>query len=252
MLLLLPLVQEQQWRGSAKWLLIPASLLVLAGFVGWERRYRRHGEPLFDLSLLRVRSFALGSLIGLLYFAGFTALFFIFSLYLQFGLRYSALLTGLAITPFALGSAAAAAVGGRIVNRFGRPLVAIGLALVAIGLAAIVLTLHFVPGRDSPLATAAPLLIAGIGSGLVITPNQTLTLSEVPVAQAGSAAGMLQTGQRTGSAIGIAGVGSVFFSALASNGRRLVQGLPQRAVRRDRVRAARPGRCGGRQSRAPS
>jgi MFS family permease len=188
----------------------------LAAFAAWEHRYARRGHPAFDLALFRVRSYTLGGLIALLYFAGFTSIFFIFSVYMQNGLHYSPLLTGLALTPFALGSAAAAALGGRIVNRFGRPLVAIGLALVATGLAAAVLALHFVPGHGAPLATAGPLLLAGLGSGLVITPNQTLTLSEVPVAQAGSAAGMLQTGQRIGAAIGIAGVSSVFFAVLDS------------------------------------
>jgi MFS family permease len=65
---------------------------------------------------------------------------------------------------------------------------------------------------------AAPLLLAGVGSGLVIAPNLTLTLSQVPVVGGGSAAGTLQTGQRVGSAIGIAAVGSVFFAQLASEG----------------------------------
>jgi EmrB/QacA subfamily drug resistance transporter len=215
-LLLLPLIEEQQWRGALKWLLVPAGLLVLAGFALWEHRYRRHGQPLFDLSLFRHRSYTLGSLIALLYFAGFTALFFVFTLYLQNGLGYSALLAGLAVTPFALGSAASAVLGGRIVNRFGRPLVAIGLVLVAAGLGATTLALHFVPGHGAPLAAAAPLLLAGIGSGFVITPNQTLALAEVPPAQGGAAAGMLQTGQRIGAAAGIAGVGTVFFSTLAA------------------------------------
>lgn len=63
-----------------------------------------------------------------------------------------------------------------------------------------------------------PLLFGGIGSGLVIAPNQTLTLSDVPVAHAGSAGGTLQTGQRVGSAIGIAAVGSVFFAQVTGDG----------------------------------
>ncbi|WP_326558268.1 MFS transporter [Micromonospora sp. NBC_01796] len=215
-LLLLPLIEERQWQGFLKWLLVPAAALVLAGFVYWERRYERRGEPLFDLALFRHRSYTLGSLIALLYFAGFTALFFIFTLFLQNGLRYSALAAGLAVTPFALGSAGTAILGGRLVNRYGRPLVAIGLTLVAIGLAGTMVALHFVPGRGAPYATAVPLLIAGLGSGFVITPNQTLTLAEVPVERGGAAAGMLQTGQRIGSAAGIAGVGTVFFNALAA------------------------------------
>jgi MFS family permease len=61
------------------------------------------------------------------------------------------------------------------------------------------------------------LLVAGLGGGLVISPNQTLTLSEVPVRRAGSAGGVLQTGQRVGSAAGIAVTGSVFYSTLAGS-----------------------------------
>ena len=218
LLLLLPLVQEREWHGPGKWLLVVAAVAVLAGFVAWERRFARHGTPVVDLGLFRVRSYALGALIGLLYFAGFTTIFFIYTLFLQSGLGYSALLAGLAVTPFALGSAAASAIGGRIVNRYGRPLVAIGLALVAAGLVATLLALHFVPGRDAGWAAALPLLIAGIGSGLVISPNQTLTLAEVPVERAGSAGAVLQTGQRIGTAVGIAAVGAVFFAQLAGNG----------------------------------
>ncbi|MGW4802096.1 hypothetical protein ACWEPC_57750, partial [Nonomuraea sp. NPDC004297] len=71
-----------------------------------------------------------------------------------------------------------------------------------------------VPGAGAGLATALPLLVAGLGSGLVISPNQAITLSEVPPAGGGSAAGVLQTGQRLGSAIGIAAVGSSFFASL--------------------------------------
>ncbi|GAB3182916.1 EmrB/QacA subfamily drug resistance transporter [Micromonospora palomenae] len=218
LLLLLPLVQREQWQSPWKWALVPAGLAVLVGFGLWERRYARHQTPLFDLRLFRLRSYTLGALIALVYFGGFTAIFFIFTLYLQNGLGYSPLIAGLAITPFALGSALASTLGGRIVNRFGRPLVGIGLVVVVIGLGTVVLVLRGSPQHSVPLLTAVPLLVAGLGSGLVITPNQTLTLAQVPVPQAGSAAGMLQTGQRIGSAAGIAAVGAMFFSSLASTG----------------------------------
>jgi EmrB/QacA subfamily drug resistance transporter len=218
LLVLLPLVQEREWQGPAKWLLLVAGLAVLAGFLAWERRHARHGTPLVELGLFRVRSYGLGALIGLLYFAGFTTIFFVYTLYLQNGLGYSALLAGLAITPFALGSAGAAAAGGRIVNRYGRPLVVLGLVLVAAGLAGTALALSLVPGSGGGWAAAIPLLVAGLGSGLVISPNQTLTLAEVPVERAGSAGAVLQTGQRIGTAVGIALVGAVFFNRLAASG----------------------------------
>jgi EmrB/QacA subfamily drug resistance transporter len=217
--LLLPFVQEQEWTGWAKWLLLPLALLLLLGFVGWERHYQRTGkEPVVDLGLFAHRSFSFGSSMIAAYFAGFTPLFFVFTLYLQTGLHYTALLAGVAITPFALGSALAAAIGGRLVGRFGRPLIAVGLVLVVIGFLGSVIAVHEVPAHGTGWATLAPLLLAGIGGGLVIAPNQTLTLSRVPVAQAGTAGGLLQTGQRIGAAVGIAAVGSVFFAQVAAGG----------------------------------
>ncbi|PWI44439.1 MFS transporter [Streptomyces sp. ICBB 8177] len=215
--LLLPFVQEQQWHSPAKWWLVLVAVVLLAAFVGWELRYARRGEPVVNMSLFRARSFSLGTLLSLLYFAGFTAIFFIFTLYLQSGLRYTALDAGLAITPFALGSGAAAAVGGRVVHRFGRPLVAAGLLMVVVGLVGATVAVHVASGRNVGWETAAPLLFAGLGSGLVISPNQTLTLGEVPVRRAGSAGGMLQTAQRIGSAVGIAAVGSVFFARVSAH-----------------------------------
>jgi EmrB/QacA subfamily drug resistance transporter len=217
-LILLPLVEGQQWQSPERWLLPPAGLIVIAGFVGWERRYGRRSQPVVDLSLFGRRSYALGALLAALYFAGFTAIFFILTLYLQNGLHYSALTAGLATTPFAVGSAVTSVLGGRIVTRFGRPLVVGGLVLVAVALAVTELMVRLVPGHQVAWAIAVPLLAAGLGSGLVISPNQTLTLSEVPVVRAGAAGGVLQTGQRIGSAIGIAVVGSVFFGAASSNG----------------------------------
>ncbi|WSR60804.1 MFS transporter [Streptomyces sp. NBC_01198] len=210
--LLLPFVQEREWPGLQKWLLLPLALLLLGGFVAWERGYGRRHDPLVDLALFRRRSYGLGTLLSLLYFAGFTSIFFVMTLFLQNGMHYSALEAGASITPFALGSGVAAAIGGRVVTRIGRPLVAVGLVMVVVGLLGTVLAVHLDSGRSVGLVTALPLLFAGVGSGLVISPNQTLTLSEVPVERAGSAGGVLQTAQRIGSAAGIAAVGSVFFS----------------------------------------
>src|SRR4051812_39183824 len=215
--LLLPLVQEQQWEGGAKWLLIPAAVLLLAAFVAWEFRYTKRGkEPLVDLALFRLRSWSFGASMITLFFAGFTPLFFVFTLYLQTGLGYSALEAGLAITPFAIGSAAAAAIGGRVVHRFGRRLVAAGLLLVALGFVGTLVAVRLVPDQGTGWATLAPLVIGGLGAGLVISPNQALTLSQVPVDRAGTAGGLLQVGQRIGAAVGIAAVGSVFFARVAS------------------------------------
>jgi len=216
--LLLPLVQERQWEGNAKWLLIPLALALLAAFVLWELRYSRRGkEPLVDLVLFRLRSWSFGAAMITLFFAGFTPLLFVFTLALQTGRGYTALEAGLAITPFAVGSAAAAALGGRVVHRFGRMLVAAGLFLAAVGFLGTLLAVRLVPESGTGWATVVPLLVGGIGAGLVISPNQALTLSQVPVERAGTAGGLLQVGQRIGAAVGIAAVASVFFARVASS-----------------------------------
>jgi EmrB/QacA subfamily drug resistance transporter len=216
--LLLPFVQDQTWKGELKWLLVPVALIILVTFVLWELRYgQRDKEGVVELALFKLRSYAFGVSMISLYFAAFTPLFFVLTLYLQTGLKYSALLAGLATVPFAIGSGVAASIGGRIVNRFGRPLVAIGISMVGVGILATIVAVHEAPSNGTGWYLAAPLLFAGIGSGLVISPNQTLTVSEVPVERAGTAGGLLQTGQRIGSALGIAAVGSVFFAHLASS-----------------------------------
>ncbi|MEV0562970.1 MFS transporter [Dactylosporangium sp. NPDC050588] len=201
--ILLPLIEQRQWY------LLGTGVLTLGGFVWWELRRAR--VPLADLHLFRRRSYALGTVVMLLYFAGFTANFFILTLYLQRGQHFTALQAGLAITPFALGSALAAFAGGRVVNQFGRSLVVAGLVTVLTGLVGTAVVLHLVA---SPWALTVPLLVAGLGSGLTITPNQTLTLADVPVDRAGSAAGVVQTAQRVSAAFGIAAIGAVFFARL--------------------------------------
>ena len=87
--------------------------------------------------------------------------------------------------------------------RFGRALVVMGLMMVAAGLVIIDLVVPHLSGMVG-LKLAPALLLAGLGGGLVITPNVTLTLAEVDPRRAGSGGGMLQTAQRVGSAIGVA------------------------------------------------
>ncbi|WP_291524688.1 MFS transporter [Branchiibius sp. NY16-3462-2] len=214
-LLLLPLVQNGQ-RGSQAlpWWLAVIGVVCGAGFVWWERRYRAQGgDPLVDLSLFSVPGYTPGAVIGTVYFAGFTGIFFVLTIHFQESLGYSPLLAGLAVTPFAAGSAVTSALSGRLVARFGRALITGGLLLVLIGLIAVDVVLVNVHGSRTGWALFLPLLVAGLGSGFVISPNVTLTLNDVPVRRAGTAGGMLQTGQRIGTAAGIALVGSVFFSS---------------------------------------
>lgn len=219
----LPLVSGGQGDLSGRpWWLAGLGAALLAVFVAWERRHAaRGGDPVIDISLLRRHSYVLGTLLAAAYFAAFSSSFVILLLYLQSGLGYNALIAGLIVSPLAFGLAAGAQIGGRIVSRYGRAVVVTGTALAGAGLEAIAVIVTAVPDQEpTQLAWAIllPLLAAGLGSGLVVSPNQSLTLSVVSTGGGGSAGGMLQTSQRIGSALGIAVVTTAFFSGLAASG----------------------------------
>lgn len=221
--LLFPLVRWGQGgfdAVSALWWMPLAAVAFAVAFVVWERRLvRRDGSPLLDVRLFtETPGFATGAAIGTVYFAGFAGIWLVFALFFQQGLGYTPLESGLVVTPFALGAAVSATVAGRLVARLGRLLTLAGLCLVAVGLAAVAVISPLTPPSTTGFAVALPLLVAGLGGGMVISPNTTLTLECVPTRMAGVAGGALQTGQRIGTAIGVAVLASVFHAGVGSVG----------------------------------
>jgi EmrB/QacA subfamily drug resistance transporter len=216
LLILVPLVEGQQlhwpiWTYVCLVLAVPTLAILWL----WENRQERVGkEPLLAMRLLRQTSFAAGSLLALIYFASFTSIFFTLSIFWQDGLARGALATGFAVVPFAFGSMISASQSDRVSAKIGRWVLVVGCALLALGLALILLVLHLAGDTISAWALTVPLLIGGIGNGLFIAPNQDFILASVPRQDAGSASGMLATAQRVGSAMGIATVGTIFFSSI--------------------------------------
>ncbi|MGV9254612.1 MFS transporter [Streptomyces sp. NPDC003697] len=218
--LMLPLVFAESGGLGRLWWLFPAGLALLAAFAWWERRVSaREGHPLLDPRLVTGMSgYGPGALLAALYFVGFSGVWLVFALFFQNGLGYSPLLSGLAVTPFAIGSAAAAVVAGRLVERLGRLLTVCGLVAVVAGLGGTALVLRLVPAGSVAWMTVPALFLGGVGSGCVISPNLTMTLRDVPVRMAGAAGGALQTGQRLGGAVGTAALPGLFYLVLGRNG----------------------------------
>jgi EmrB/QacA subfamily drug resistance transporter len=209
---LLPVIESDEGGPARLWWMFVVALVFGFAFVRWERAVvRRDRTPLLDTRLFTgTRGYAAGAAVGALYFCGFAGIWLVFAMFFQQGLGYTPLQSGLSVTPFALGSAVSAAVAGRLVPRFGRWLTVTGLSMVAAGLLVVALLAALVPPSSAGWAFALPLLFAGVGGGMVISPNTTLTLECVPVRMAGVAGGALQTGQRIGTAIGTAVLASVF------------------------------------------
>jgi MFS family permease len=218
-MLLLPLVDADAGGLGQYWWLLVAAVVPLTAFVRWEAHTVLRGrQPLLDPRLAHTSGYAVGSVIGMVYFVGFTGIWLVLALFFQDGLGYSPLHSGLAVTPFALGVATSAAIAGRLVTRLGRVLTVTGLTATIAGLATTALLLRNGVDDTTAWATAAPLLVAGLGGGMVTSPNVTLSLQYVPVQMAGAAGGALQTAQRIGSAIGAAVLAMIFYQALTRTG----------------------------------
>ncbi len=217
--LLLPLVNSETGGLSRLWPLLGLAVLLIVGFAWWERHTVRRGrQPLLDPRLAHTPGYAAGTTIGFVYFMGFTGIWLVLALFLQDGLGYSPLHSGLSVTPFALGVAASAAIAGRLVPRFGRWLTISGLTATVVGLVATALLLRHFSADAAAWAAAGPLLLAGLGGGMVTSPNLTLSLERVSVEIAGAAGGALQTAQRIGGAIGTALLATIFYRELARTG----------------------------------
>lgn len=198
-----------------RWLTLPAFVAVGALFVRWERRYQQRGKsPVVHLDLFRQGAYRNGVLVITAYFAALPALFLLTTLFLQQGLGVAPVYAGMVGIPFAVGSAAASWLGGRLVGRYGRNLVVAGIVCVIVGVALVACAATLPSADASPWWIAAAMLVAGVGGGFVVSPNQTLTLAEVPVDEGGVAGSVMQVGQRVGTAIGVAAASSAFFATL--------------------------------------
>ena len=224
---LFPIVQADSGGSPLLWLLVVVGGAFGYLFVRWESRIiERDGAPLLDPRLFtQTDGFTSGLALGTTYFCGFAGIFLVLSLFFQNGLGYTPLQSGLAVTSFALGSSASAVFAGRIVSRWGRWVTIGGLVLVVAGLTAATLILLVTHGADAGVVLAAPLLVAGVGGGAVISPNTTLTLACVPTRMAGAAGGALQTGQRLGTAFGTAALASVLRLVADSHPQRYPTGV---------------------------
>lgn len=202
----------------AVWWLLLAGAVLIGVWVLWERHHKATGHPpMVDLNIFATSSFRNGTIIATLWFMGITSIWVLVALYFQNGLGYSALAAGSVGIPSALLNSITATIAGRKISRYGRMVVIIGMLTTIFGLIA---TVAFVWGIThwgmSEWWLILSLAFIGLGQGAVVSPNQTLTLAQVPDNYAGSSGAVLQTGQRIGTAIGLAVITAIVFAMLQS------------------------------------
>jgi EmrB/QacA subfamily drug resistance transporter len=216
LLLLIPLVEgEQDGWPAWTWICFGGCVVVFALLAAWELRAdKRGGDPLLKPGLLRQTSFSAGAVFAVAFFGGFSSIFFTLSILWQEGLGHSALITGAVIAPYSVGTLISAANSDKLSARLGRLVLVLGCSLLIIGLGLVVLVIHLTAPAVNGWDLVGPLLLAGVGTGMTIAPNQDFVLATVPRAEAGTAAGILSTSQRVGTAIGIGVIGTVLFGSL--------------------------------------
>lgn len=193
------------WRSLQTLGRLAVALVLFAAFIAIEARSR---APLMPLRLFCLRNLAISNVIGVLWAAAMFAWFFLSALYLQLVLGYSSLEVGLAFLPANLIMAALSlGISAKLVLRFGiRPPLAGGLFLAAIGLA----LLARAP-LDAAFSSAIlpSMVLLGLGAGIAFNPVLLAAMSDVALAEAGLASGLVNTAFMMGGALGLAVLASL-------------------------------------------
>ena len=220
-LLFFPLIEGRE-QGWPWWIfaMFAASLATFIFFVRFERARERDGKSqIILLSIFNRSSFLSGSMLISLLFMGMAGLLLVTTLYLQVDQHYSAIHAGLTFIPLSIGTAVGAiGAGVFLLPRTGRHTLHLGTVIALIGMVALILVLD-ADGHDITSWDLAPaMLVFGTGLGLLIAPAYSFALSGVGFRELGSGSGVLNSMQQLGTAIGVAGIGTIFFSVTDDHG----------------------------------
>lgn len=199
------------WAASLVIGSLAVSAVLLAGFVAVERR---SGAPLVPFDIFASRTLRYANLATLFLLGTVVTAFFFASLFMQQVLDYTPLQTGLAYVPLAVVVAVGAGVASGLVTKMPAKVILVtGLALVTTGLVA----MASMPSDSDYLTRLLPVFVViGLGMGLAFVPLQIAALADVSQDRAGVAAGLINTSQEVGGALGVAVAASYAFRQVAT------------------------------------
>jgi EmrB/QacA subfamily drug resistance transporter len=216
-LLLLPLIQGQD-AGWPLWTFVSLAVsLVGFGIFTLQQRWviSKNKTPLVDPDIFKSRTYNLGLAGIFAFFAGFTGVYLIITLFLQIGQGYSAKGAGIANIAIALGTAIGGALSGAVLaEKFGTRVLQMGALAQITG--AILLFVALPDMQSFNFWHIAPgMLVSGFGTGLVIAALFDVILLAIKDDLVGSASGVLSAVQSIGSSVGVAIFGTIFFNKVA-------------------------------------
>lgn len=209
---------QRGWTSPLILSLFGLSLVAGIAFVVVEGR-RDHA--LMPPSLFRNRTFAAGNLAGLFVLFGLVGVTFLLPIFLQGQLGYSAIETGLYLTPMSALVVVVGPIAGRLSDRIGAKwIVVAGMACLATG----IFLLRWLGTQVDFLHFILPLMVAGVGIGLSMAPTTSVVMSSVPRDRVGNASGILGTFRQFGSVLGLSVMSAILADLLASNLRSALAG----------------------------
>jgi EmrB/QacA subfamily drug resistance transporter len=200
-LLALGIVEGPDWGwGSPRVIgVLAGGVVLLAGLV---RRSRRHAAPVVEPALFRVRSFAVASSASALFSMAFYALLLCNILFLTGVWHYSILEAGFGVTPGPLTAALAAALGGRLSDRFGQRIVAVPGALTfALGCGLLAAGLDATPDYAGSFLPAT--VLTGAGVGLTFSSLSSAAVAELPPARFATGSAVFSCARQLGAVLGV-------------------------------------------------
>jgi EmrB/QacA subfamily drug resistance transporter len=207
-----PLI-EGRAEGWPLWIfaMLAAGGGLLVAFVLYERG--RKEAPLIEPGLLRNSAYTDGIAVALGFFAVFAGLILIVSLFCQVGEGFSPVHAGLTLVPLTAGMVISMVASFALVAKFGRHLLHLGIALAGAGAMVLALTVSGTAAA-STWALLPALLLSGLGAGFVFGQLFDIILAGVAMDEVGSASGVLNAVQQLASSLGVAVLGTIFFSRL--------------------------------------
>jgi MFS transporter, DHA2 family, multidrug resistance protein len=212
--------QEDDWFG-ATWIRWTALILIgtLIGFIVRELTIR---APLVDLKVFLDRNFAMGCLLIGLFGGVIYGVVTLLPLFYQTLLGYTAAAAGLAVSPRGLGAIAIMPVIGVLTGRLdNRWLIITGFAVfgwTSIWMGNLTLDI-------SPTSLLWPIIISGMGTGMVFVPLATLSMGTLANEQIGNASGLFNLMRNVGGGIGISMVNTLVARHTQIHQAQLVQNL---------------------------
>ena len=201
------------------WAMLAACGPVVGAFGWWEASMERRGrDALVPPGLVRTRSMVTGLTMSAIFFTVFGGFMFVFALAAGVAAGMDPLGIGWTLTPFAVTFLAASLIGSRAAQRDPVRLMQRGAVVAAVALAALALVLHATwPGFSSWQLTP-PLLLLGVGQGMLVVPLYGTFLGGVPAHHAGMGGGILITTTQMALGLGSALVGTLFLQLGGATG----------------------------------